>query len=118
MGGNINFHQLSMLASAMSNRMTMVVKPSPSAMVGEEDGQFAHKNVRDKQAWQILLRKYEVEKTNETLREEQQKQEDSHLRANYFVHADATVELADAVIKTSVTEEMPFVENHIIIIGE
>jgi hypothetical protein len=74
--------------------------------------------LKDKQAWQVLLRKHEAEKTNESIREELQKQEDVHLRSNYFVHANGTVELADVLIKTSVPEEMAFVENHIIIIGE
>jgi hypothetical protein len=76
------------------------------------------KNYYEKQPWQLLLRKYEQEKTTETIQEELQKLEDQLLREHYFIRDNVSFELHDAYIRTSVMEEMPYVENHIIIIGK
>jgi len=65
----------------------------------------------------MLLRQHEREKTSETRQEEQQKLEDRLLRENYFLR-DVHMDLQDAIIRSSLVEEMPFVDNHIIIIGE
>ena len=104
----------------MTNRMTVTnAQPTQSISISDDEVSSFSKTFRDKQAWQVLLRRHEVDKSNETIQEEQQKQDDVHLRSNYYVHdAGTSMELTDVVIKTSVTEEMPFVENHIIIIGE
>jgi hypothetical protein len=72
---------------------------------------------REEQAWQVLLHRREMEKTSESLQEEQQKLEDRLLRENYFIR-DAQMDLGDAIIRSSVSEEMPFVDSHIIIIGK
>jgi hypothetical protein len=39
------------------------------------------------------------------------------LRENYYIR-ETHMDIADAVIRSSVNEEMPFVDNHIIIIGK
>jgi len=65
----------------------------------------------------MLLRQHEREKTSESRQEEQQKLEDRLLRENYFLR-DVHMDLQDAIIRSSLVEEMPFVDNHIIIIGE
>jgi hypothetical protein len=67
--------------------------------------------------WQQLLRKYEHEKTTESLQEELSKAEDRHLAENYFIRS-YRVELSDVYIQTSIHDELPFMENHIIIIGK
>jgi hypothetical protein len=74
---------------------------------------------RNKLEWQLLLRKYEQEKTTESIQEELQKQEDKYLQENYFVRSqNHLLELSEAYVHTSVSEELPFMENHIIIIGK
>jgi hypothetical protein len=72
---------------------------------------------KEKLAWQALLRRHESEKSAETMQEELQKAEDQHLRENYYVK-DYLMDMRDAVVKTSVTDAKPFIENHIIIIGK
>ena len=42
-------------------------------------------DIREKQAWQVLLRKHEAEKMSESRQEEQQKMDDRMLRENYFI---------------------------------
>jgi len=69
-----------------------------------------------KQAWQLLLRSTE-EKTSESLQEELQKIEDEYLLDNYYIR-DKRMPLGDVLIHTSILEEMPFITNHIIIIGK
>lgn len=72
-------------------------------------------------SWQTLLRKFGDSRPNAfTHQEAIQKAEDIHLKENYFVRGQP-IELADAVIKTSVIEEVPILEklcNHIIIMGK
>lgn len=68
------------------------------------------------QAWQLLLRSSET-KTSESLQEELQKIEDEYLLKNYYIR-DERISLIDAIINTSILEEMPFISNHIIIIGK
>jgi hypothetical protein len=81
-------------------------------------------NVRDakeqKQAWQMLLNKHRNNQSSETQQEEKQKEQDKVLRSHFYVReADSgAVDILDACIKTNVMEELPYVENHIIIIGK
>lgn len=63
-----------------------------------------------------MLRSSET-KTSESLQEELQKIEDEYLLKNYYIR-DERVSLIDAIINTSILEEMPFISNHIIIIGK
>ena len=63
-----------------------------------------------------MLRSSET-KTSESLQEELQKIEDEYLLKNYYMR-DERVSLIDAIINTSILEEMPFISNHIIIIGK
>lgn len=42
-------------------------------------------DIKEKQAWQMLLRKHEAEKMSESRQEEQQKMDDRMLRENYFI---------------------------------
>lgn len=72
--------------------------------------------VKEKQAWQILLHKND-EKSPESIQEELHKLEEVHLLENYFTRENR-ISLADAIIHTSVFEEIPFLANHIIIIGK
>ena len=123
LGSGINFSQLSLLANGIAQRMTLnqghakvhhggffeeTKEALPAGAMGE---------VRDKQAWQQLLRKHEAEKMSESRQEEQQRIEDKMLRDNYFIR-DVHMDIQDAIIRSSVNEEMPFVDNHIIIIGK
>ncbi len=78
---------------------------------------------RIQQPWQWLLKRYEQKKTTETIQEEMQRLEDHLLREHYFIresnsNSGTSFELNDAYIKTSIMEEMPFIEGHIIIIGK
>jgi hypothetical protein len=75
---------------------------------------------KKKLGWQLLLRKHESEKTTETVQEELQKQEDKFLQENYFIRSTQKhfLDLSDVYVNTSVHEELPFLENHIIIIGK
>ena len=123
LGSGINFSQLSLLANGIAQRMTLnqghakvhhggffeeTKEALPAGAMGE---------VRDRQAWQQLLRKHEAEKMSESRQEEQQRIEDKMLRDNYFIR-DVHMDIQDAIIRSSVNEEMPFVDNHIIIIGK
>lgn len=83
----------------------------------EEEAKLAMAAKKEKLAWQALLRRHESEKSAETMQEELQKAEDQHLRENYYVR-DYLMDLRDAIVKTSVTDAKPFIENHIIIIGK
>ena len=127
--GGVGFSQLTLLANGLAQRVTSVggLGGTPAkvhaaglngGLIGLDDMNASEaKDFREKQAWQVLLRKYETEKSSETLQEEQQKREDQHLRENYFIR-DTHMDLEDAMIKTSAAEEMAFVDNHIIIIGK
>ena len=124
LGTGINFSHLSLLATGIASRMSM---HHSSAKVHHSGGNEERRDLnapaghkadqKEKQAWQMLLRKHEAEKLSETKQEEQQKMEDKHLRDNYFIR-DVHMDLNDAIVRSSVSEEMPFVDNHIIIIGK
>lgn len=72
---------------------------------------------QDRLAWRNLLRRYEVPKRSEMIQEENQKLDNLYLREHYYCK-DHIMDMQDAVVKTSLQEEMPMVENHIIIIGK
>lgn len=72
----------------------------------------------EKMAWQALLHRHEVEKSAETLQEELQKAEDLFIKEMYYCHTDYVMDLGDVIVKTSITEAKPFIDNHIIIIGK
>ena len=124
LGKGINFSQLSLLASGLTHRGSIApvggnrVHPVHHIDKSPLDTHVPEE-VKVKQAWQLLLRKNEDERRNlsETKQEEQQKLEDKYLRENYFVR-DAQIDVTDAIIRSSISEEMPFVDNHIIIIGK
>jgi len=123
LGSGINFSHLSVLATGLAQRMSVNQSNRVhvagfggtgfSDLTGEERQEF-----REKQAWQILLHRHEsAEITSESRQEETQKLEDKMLRENYFIR-DTHMDVGDAIIRTSVSEEMPFVDSHIIIIGK
>lgn len=121
-GSGINFSHLSLLANGIASRLS--IHPTnhkvyhSSAPDHLNDLGAAHLGgTKEKQAWQLLLRQHEKDKISESRQEEQQKLEDRLLRENYFLR-DVHMDLQDAIIRSSVVEEMPFVDNHIIIIGE
>lgn len=120
-GTGINFSHLSLLANGIAQRMTIHPglnrvhhhrESTADAMGGGEKG-----DRREKLAWQMLLRKHEREKMSQSRQEEQHKLEERMLRENYYIR-DTHMDLGDAIVRSSVTEEMPFVDNHIIIIGK
>jgi hypothetical protein len=128
LGGGINFSHLSLLANGIAQRMTINHGGSNKVHAthagdasketisgGGRGGERADR--KEKQAWQMLLRKHEQEKMSESRQEEQHKLEDRMLRENYYIR-DQHMDLGDAFVRSSVSEEMPFVDNHIIIIGK
>jgi hypothetical protein len=121
--GGMNLSHLSLLASSLAHKMTIHpggqgakvhhgLAPDDSKLRPGEKG-----SGKDKQAWQMLLRRHEAEKVSESRQEEQQLLEDRLLRENYFLRS-TQMDVSDAIIRSSVSEEMPFVDNHIIIIGK
>jgi ribosomal protein L15 len=86
---------------------------------GDNSHRYRQTAYKERLPWQLLLRKYEQEKSTETIQEEMQKLEDQLLREHYFIReTNNSNELADAYIRTSVMEELPYLEQHIIIIGK
>ena len=61
--------------------------------------------------------RYDGQKSAQSIQEEIQKTEDKYLKENFYIR-DSVFDLHEAVIKTSVMEELRFVDNHIIIIGK
>ena len=124
---NINFEHLSMLANGLAQRMSAHGKGGSGRVsrshrsrgdLQDEDIKVGEKgDQKEKAAWQQLLRRHEMEKASETRQEEKQKAEDKMLRENYFIR-DTHIDVQDAVIRSSVSEEMPFVDAHVIIIGK
>lgn len=70
-----------------------------------------------KQAWQAMLLKHQAEKSSHTQQEEKQTMDSRFLRENYYTK-DSHNDIADVYIKSSLLQEMPYVDNHIIIIGK
>lgn len=67
--------------------------------------------------WQKMLRKYDVEKNaNESMQERLQKIEDEYIRANFFIR-DKQATLSECTIQSSVQEEIPHLNNHVIVLG-
>ena len=67
--------------------------------------------------WQKMLRKYDVEKNaNESQQERLQKIEDEYIRANFFIR-DKLATLSECTIHSSVQEEIPHLNNHVIVLG-
>lgn len=75
----------------------------------------AHPNAFE---WQKLLRRHADAKASASNFEEaMQHAEDQNLRDNYFLRAKP-LDLADAIIKTSVVDEVPHIDGHLIIMGK
>jgi hypothetical protein len=69
--------------------------------------------------WRALKRSALLEKKVQSFSYQEilQRLEDEHLQKNYYLRARA-VDLSDVTIKTGVIEEVPFINNHIIVIGK
>jgi hypothetical protein len=72
-----------------------------------------------KMAWQKLRSKFNANQGvgNFSQEEEMQKIRDLHMQDNYYLRS-APIDLADCIVRTSVFEDVPNIDNHIIIIGK
>jgi len=71
----------------------------------------------NKQAWQMLLRKYDRGVEASSAQEMQQTAEDIHLRENYFTLAKRA-KMDECIIINSLAEEAPGVNAHTIVVGK
>lgn len=65
----------------------------------------------------LCVCRYDGQKTAQSLQEDMQKIEDKYSKENFYIR-DSLYDLEDAIIKSSVSEELRFIDNHIIIIGK
>lgn len=108
---SLQAHRISTLA-LINNNIASEVSEEEAKEVSEEKPEV------QKHAWQALLRKYDsLSQSADSQQEVIQKMEDVHLKENFFVR-DKPAELFDSIIKTSVTEEIPQISGHTIIIGK
>lgn len=125
-GKSTRFSQISLLATMASgiansvpliNNRNRMLSSHAVVSPGNEEGEENDGKGRGTLAWQELLKKYDGQKSAQSLQEELQKIEDKYLKENFYIR-DSLCELQDAIIKSSVMEELRFVDNHIIIIGK
>ena len=67
--------------------------------------------------WQSIMNQYDQPDIVQNQQEAMQKIEDENLRKNFFVR-DTPTELADAIVKTSISEEYPYLGGHMIVIAK
>jgi hypothetical protein len=67
--------------------------------------------------WQTLMNQYENPDNKQNQQEVIQKMRDQELRKNFFIR-DTPQDLASAYIKTSILEEYPYMNNHMIVIAK
>ena len=110
---NLAASHLALLSSGLAKAIPLISQRRKVHVTPQEEKEEQH---NDKQPWQQLLRRHKTV-SNESKQEELQRTEDAYLDENYFTR-HSYLDVHDAVIKTSVNEELPFVDEHIIIIGK
>ena len=79
---------------------------------------YPSKPIKPTLSWQTLMRKHDADKNaNESHQEKLQNLEDAHLRENFYIR-EKRVPISQVTITTSVSDEIPHLSNHIIILGK
>mmetsp|Transcript_23872 Transcript_23872/g.35024 ORF Transcript_23872/g.35024 Transcript_23872/m.35024 type:complete len:1148 (-) Transcript_23872:179-3622(-) len=122
---DIRSSQLSLIANAITKtaeagtsafrRQSMAVGMGARGMKHSDTsgGPVKHTNA----GWQTIMSQYENQDVNQNQQEALQKIEDENLRRNYFVR-DVPNDLAESIVKTSVLEEYPYMNGHMIVIAK
>lgn len=118
---DIRSSQLSLIATAITKGAEVGTNAfrRQSLAIGNRGGK--HDQTGGKQAgpagWQSIMSQYENPEVAQNQQEAMQKLEDDNLRRNFFVR-DIPADLAEAVVKTSVLDEYPYMNGHMIVIAK
>jgi hypothetical protein len=119
---DIRSSQLSLIASAITKGAEVGTNAfrRQSLAIGRGGG-GKHDQLGGKQAgpvgWQSIMSQYENPDVAQNQQEAMQKIEDENLRKNFFVR-DVPLDLTEAMVKTSVLEEYPYMNGHMIVIAK
>jgi hypothetical protein len=99
--------------------------PLPKTSAGQNKQKYTMASLQDTSVkkgnfeWQKLLHSYGFLKISQRDRRQEQAQleEEKYMSENYYIR-QIPAELAEIIVKTSVIEEIPNIENHLIIIGK
>ena len=123
--------QLSMIASGFRNavssagdgdavnsgrRQSVKIKGGMKSVTGKV-GNLDLPNDKGQAHWQTLMSQYENPDNKQNQQEEIQKKKDRELRQNFFIR-DIPQDLSAAYIKTSILDEYPYMNNHMIVIAK
>lgn len=86
------------------------------SLSSESDETKKNAKTKKKYMWQELIKKYESNsQKSSNYQEELFEQEDEYLRNNFFIRS-SLCEINDAIIKTSVSSEIPMIDGHLIVV--
>jgi hypothetical protein len=122
--GSSEASHLSVIASGIRNAVDM----SNSGEKFKSHGPASKRGAKDKKKldlpedkgqahWQTLMNQYENPDNKQNQQEEIQKMRDQELRKNFFIR-DKPQELSSAYIKTSILDEYPYMNGHMIVIAK
>ena len=114
--------QLSLIANAISKtadatastlrRQSMAITRGVGAKLGGAKGSLSKPS-----GWQSVLANHDTPEIEENKQEQLQRLEDEQLRSNYFVR-DIPADLQDAHVASSLLDEYPYMNNHMIVIAK